>query len=116
VIGLYTRWFHHWALIAGWAVAMAYGTIVAYSTPAPGVPGSHFGGSTANVPGFNHTVYIALTALVINLVVAAVLTAVFRLAKLPTGVDETLRSHYHADPPGLRRPRVPITRMTVGKP
>src|SRR2546430_6333146 len=52
VIGLYTRWFHHWALIAGWAVAMAYGTIVAYNTPAPGVPGSHFGGSTANVPGF----------------------------------------------------------------
>ena len=116
VIGLYTRWFHHWALIAGWAVAMAYGTIVAYSTPAPGVPGSHFGGSTANVPGFNHTVYIALTALVINLAVAAVLTGVFRLAKLPSGVDETLPSHYHADPPGLRRPRVPITRMTVGKP
>jgi hypothetical protein len=49
-------------------------------------------------------------------VVAVVLTAVFRLAKLPAGVDETLRSHYHADPPGLRRPRVPITRMTVGKP
>ena len=116
VIGLYTRWFHHWALLAGWAVAMAYGTIVAYSTPAPGVPGSHFGGSTANVPGFNHTVYIALTALVINLVVAAVLTGVFRLAKLSAGADETLPSHYHADPPGLRRPRVPITRMTVGKP
>ena len=116
VIGLYTRWFHHWALIAGWAVAMAYGTIVAYSTPAAGVPGSHFGASTANVPGFNHTVYIALTALVINLAVAAVLTGVFRLAKLPAGADETLPSHYHADPPGLRRPRVPITRMTVGNP
>src|SRR5262249_61666105 len=68
VIGLYTRWFHRWALLAGWAVAMAYGTIVAYNTPAPGVPGSHFGAGTANVPGFNHTVYIALTALVINLV------------------------------------------------
>src|SRR5262249_49173222 len=116
VIGLYTRWFHRWALIAGWAVAMAYGTIVAYNTPAPGVPGSHFGASTSNVPGFNHTVYIALTALVINLVVAAVLTAVFRLAKLPAGADETLPAQYHADPPGLRRPRVPITRMTVGSP
>jgi hypothetical protein len=45
-----------------------------------------------------------------------VLTGVFRLAKLSAGVDETLPSHYHADPPGLRRPRVPITRMTVGKP
>jgi SSS family solute:Na+ symporter len=80
------------------------------------VPGSHFGASTANVPGFNHTVYIALTALVINLAVAAVLTGVFRLAKLPAGADETLPSNYHADPPGLRRPRVPITRMTVGSP
>jgi SSS family solute:Na+ symporter len=68
------------------------------------------------VPLFNHTVYIALTALVINLVVAAVLTAIFRLAKLPAGVDETLPGHYRADPPGLRRARVPITRMTVGKP
>ena len=28
VIGLYTRWFHRWALILGWAAAMAYGTIV----------------------------------------------------------------------------------------
>ncbi len=116
VIGLYTRWFHRWALLTGWAAAMVYGTIVAYSTPAPGVAGSHFGASTANVPVFNHTVYIALTALVINLVVAAVLTGVFRLAKLSAGADETLPSHYHADPPGLRRPRVPITRMTVGKP
>ena len=68
------------------------------------------------MPGINHTVYIALTALVINLVVAVVLTVVFRLAKVPAGADETLPSHYHADPPGLRRPRVPITRMTVGKP
>jgi len=100
VIGLYTRWFHRWALVIGWAAAMAYGTIVAYNTPAPGVPGSHFGASTANVPVFNHIVYIALTALVINLVVAAVLTAVFRLAKLPAGADETAPGHYHADPEG----------------
>src|SRR5256886_1558317 len=89
VVGLYTRWFHRWALVLGWAVAMAYGTIVAYNQPAPGVPGSHFGASTANVPIFNHTVYIALTALVINLVVAIVLTVAFRLMKLPAGTDET---------------------------
>jgi solute:Na+ symporter, SSS family len=116
VIGLYTRWFHRWALIAGWAVAMVFGTLVAYNTPAPGVPGSHFGGSTANVPGLNHTVYIALTALVINLVVAAVLTMAFRLAKLPAGADETLPGHYLADPPGVLKSKVPITKMTVGRP
>ena len=27
VFGLYTRWFHRWALLAGWAVGMVYGTV-----------------------------------------------------------------------------------------
>ena len=107
VIGLYSRWFHRWALVLGWAVAMVYGTIVAYNTSAPGVPGSHFGASTANVPIFNHTVYIALTALVINLVVAIVLTVVFRLMKLPAGTDETAPAHYVADPAGPPGAAVP---------
>ena len=111
VAGLYTRWFHRWALVTGWAVAMLYGTITAYNTPAPGVPGSHFGASIADVPILGHTVYIALTALVINLVVAVALTFVFRLARLPAGTDETAPAHYTADadgtPPaaaGLREP------------
>jgi SSS family solute:Na+ symporter len=98
VIGLYTRWFHRWALVLGWAVAMVYGTIAAYNTPAPGAAGSHFGGSTAHVPGLNQTVYIALTALVINLVVAVVASAVFRLLRLPAGADETAPANYLADP------------------
>jgi len=115
VIGLYTRWFHRWALVAGWAVAMAYGTIVAYNAPAPGVPGSHFGASIANVPGFNHTVYIALTALVINLVVAAVLTAIFRLARFPAGTDETAADHYHADPEGAPGAAAPVTAMPADR-
>jgi SSS family solute:Na+ symporter len=34
VISLYTRWFHRWALITGWAAAMVYGTVQAYRTPA----------------------------------------------------------------------------------
>ena len=29
VIGLYTRWLHRWALIAGWAVGMTVGTLMA---------------------------------------------------------------------------------------
>jgi solute:Na+ symporter, SSS family len=109
VVGLYTRWFHRWALVLGWATAMAYGTIVAYNTPAPGVAGSHFGASTANVPGFNHTVYIALTALVINLVVTVVLTAVFRLVRLPAGTDETAAANYTADPEDAGTVPVPVT-------
>jgi solute:Na+ symporter, SSS family len=96
VIGLYTRWFHRWALIIGWATAMIYGTIEAYRVPVAGQPHSHFGGSVAPVLG--HTVYIAVTALVINLVVAGVLTVLFHAANLPAGIDETLPSHYTADP------------------
>ncbi len=114
VIGLYTRWLHRWALVTGWAVAMVYGTIVAYNTAAPGKPGSHFGASTANVPVFNHTVYIALTAFVINLVIAVVLTVVFRLAKLPAGTDETVPDHYEADPEEPPGVAFPVTTMVGG--
>ena len=62
-------------------------------------------------PGFNHTVYIALTALVINLAVAVVLTLVFRLANLPAGTDETAPAHYTADPDGIPRAAVPAATM-----
>ena len=95
---------------------MVYGTVVAYNTPAPGVPGSHFGASTALVPGFNHTVYIALTALVINLVVAVVLTAAFRLARLPAGSDETMPAHYLADSDGEPGAAVPAGALAAEAP
>ena len=31
VAGLYTRWFHRWALLTGWFAGMIYGTIAAYN-------------------------------------------------------------------------------------
>ena len=36
VFSLYTRWFHKWALLAGWAVGMVYGTVEAYNVAQPG--------------------------------------------------------------------------------
>ncbi len=101
VAGLYTRWFHRWALVIGWAVAMVYGTVAAYRLPAPGQPGSHFGASADTVPLFDHTGYIGLTGFVLNLVIAIVLTLVFRAFRVPGGTDETLPEHYVADPPEL---------------
>jgi solute:Na+ symporter, SSS family len=38
--GLFTRWFHRWALLLGWAAGMVYGTIAAYNVAAPGTPTS----------------------------------------------------------------------------
>lgn len=35
VAGLYTRWFDHWALLAGWAVGIAFGTVSAYNVLNP---------------------------------------------------------------------------------
>jgi solute:Na+ symporter, SSS family len=94
VIGLYTRWFHRFALIAGWAAAMAYGTIEAYRTPGGGQ--AHFGASAAPVLG--HVTYIAITALALNLIVAVVLTLIFRAARVPDGYDETRPADYSVDP------------------
>ena len=49
--GLYTRWLHRWALLAGWAVGMAYGTWQAWNVANPRAGINHFGGSLANMPG-----------------------------------------------------------------
>jgi hypothetical protein len=94
VIGLYTRWFHRAALIFGWLAGMAYGTIEAYRTSGGGQ--AHFGASASVV--FGHTTYIAITALLINLAVSAVLTVVFRWFGLQDGYDETRPADYVADP------------------
>ncbi len=97
VFALYTRWFHRWALLGGWAVGMVYGTWTAYMVAAPGKPGSHFGGPLQVIPFTDTKGYIALTAFVINVIVAVVLTFVFRGLKVAEGVDQTSPSDYHAD-------------------
>jgi solute:Na+ symporter, SSS family len=107
VIGLYTRWFHRIALIIGWAVGMAYGTIVAYRTAGSGQ--AHFGASTT--PVFGHVTYIAIVAVILNIAVSAVLTIVFRSVGLQDGYDETRPSDYTADsvtvPAAPARTRIP---------
>jgi SSS family solute:Na+ symporter len=101
VIGLYTRWFHRYALINGWAVAMVYGTVQAYRTSGGGQ--AHFGGSSA--PVFGHVTYIAIAALILNLAVSALLTVVFRAAGAKEGYDVTRPSDYIVDPDPAAIPR-----------
>ena len=92
--GLFTRWFHRWALIAGWIAGMIYGTIAAYNVSTPTT--SHWAGSVNTLWG--HTYYIGLTAIILNIAVSAVLTLVLRAARVPAGTDETLPRQYTADP------------------
>jgi solute:Na+ symporter, SSS family len=90
--GLFTRWFHRWALLAGWAAGMAYGTWKAYDQASP--TQSHFGGNADTIPWIGRIGYIGMTAFVLNLVIAVVLTVVLRALKAPEGTDETSRSDY----------------------
>jgi solute:Na+ symporter, SSS family len=108
VFGLYTRWFHRWALLAGWAVGMIYGTVSAYQQSS--LITKHFGRSLDEVPFIGKLGYIAMTAFVLNLIVTVVLTFVLRAMKTPDGVDETEPSDYYADEGD---PRIePITELT----
>ncbi|GAA2400736.1 sodium:solute symporter family protein [Streptomyces glaucosporus] len=93
--GLFTRWFHRWALLAGWAVGMVYGTVAAYNTSSP--TQKHFGGSSAEIPLIGETGYIGLTAFVLNVLVTVVMTVVLRAVKAPEGADQTSPGDYTAD-------------------
>ena len=109
VFGLYTRWFHRWALLAGWAVAMVYGTLKAYNVSSPTVP--HFAGSLAPMELIGQLGYIAFTAFVINIIVAVVLTPILRALKSPEGDDRTVIADYFVD---AGDPRVkPLPELTT---
>jgi solute:Na+ symporter, SSS family len=88
MLGVYTRWFNDWALLIGWAVGIGFGTwmfIAAKLAPNyPLVIGSH------GFPG-----YTALYTVILNLVVAVVLTPLFN-AMSKTRVDETVVADYLA--------------------
>jgi SSS family solute:Na+ symporter len=97
VAGLYTRWLHRWALLLGWAAGIVYGTVAAYHQSSKTT--KHFGSSLDVFP-FTHTkVYIAVTALLINIVVAVVVTVVLRALRAPDGQDGTEPEDYYSDAP-----------------
>ena len=98
--GLFTRWFDRYALLLGWLAGMLFGTIAAYKSASPTV--SHWASSSDIELG--HTVYIGLSAVIINLIIAVILTVIFRAAKVPQGADETLPHQYTADPADLPAP------------
>jgi SSS family solute:Na+ symporter len=113
VVGLYSRWLHRWALLLGWLAGMVFGTYEAYQQVVPntvtklvhGKPVAttsglrHFGSSLANFPFTATKVYIAATAVLLNIIVAVVLTVIFRALHVPSGTDATEQADYYAEPP-----------------
>jgi SSS family solute:Na+ symporter len=100
-IGLFTRWFHRAALIAGWSAGMAAGLAMLYVTPNPAKHRAHFGGPAFDLghlglPG--HTlIYAGFVAVLANLAVAVLGTLVARAAGVPDGADATTPDDYVAD-------------------
>jgi SSS family solute:Na+ symporter len=94
VLGLYTRWFHRWALAVGWLVGMGLSIYMLYVTP--GKTANHFGSASFafSTWGFNTkmTIWTGIVGLIANLIVATVLTPL--LGRLPRGRDETRPADY----------------------
>jgi SSS family solute:Na+ symporter len=91
VVGLYRRWFHPAGLLAGWAVGMVVGTALSFSQGVK--PTAAFTiGSTTIAP------YIGLDALVVNLVVAALLTLALDRAGAAQAPDATVPEDYVVAP------------------
>ena len=80
ILGVYTRWFHPWALFAGWFAGMALGSWMAYDLGLKSsvYPIPHIGGMYAAVP-----------ALLLNLAVATLLTLVLRPTGIALAIDVT---------------------------
>jgi solute:Na+ symporter, SSS family len=90
LFGVYTRWFNSWALLVGWFIGIVTGTELAFKTELKPVFALVFAGHT--FPG-----YSAFYTLILNLVLAAILTPVFNaLSANKTVRDETLPADYHA--------------------
>jgi SSS family solute:Na+ symporter len=108
-IALYTRWFHRHALIAGWLAGLLYGLWMLYNVPNPATGRQHFGGSAYPLkdvsvlwlwqpfPESTKTIYAGFLALLLNLLVALVVTVVLRQFRVFNGSDATDPSDYYAE-------------------
>ncbi|MFC4150569.1 monocarboxylate uptake permease MctP [Micromonospora mangrovi] len=100
-LGLYTRWFHRWALIGGWVAGMGMGMWMLYQIANPVTGKKHFAGSAFPLSEFGFdtkkTIYVGIVAVLVNLAVAALLTLALRAGKVADGVDHTRPDDYFAD-------------------
>ncbi|HEY5426773.1 MAG TPA: sodium:solute symporter [Candidatus Tumulicola sp.] len=87
VLGLWTRWFHPRALLAGWAAGIVASCAMAYAAGF----GSNF---TIHPFGATVTGFIALYGLIANLLVATAATAALHYLGLPAGADRTSAGDY----------------------
>ncbi|MEA2905308.1 MAG: solute:Na+ symporter, family [Alphaproteobacteria bacterium] len=88
IVGLYTRWFHPWALLIGWAAGLLTGTWMAGTT---GFQSATF---ALQVDGLTVPGYAALYALALNFGISIVLSVIFNQFRSIKGADETAPTDY----------------------
>src|SRR6202790_4986367 len=90
MLGAYTRWFNAWALLVGWAVGTFAGTAMAISVHlTPTFP--------LAIAGYTFPGYTAVYSVILNLLVAIVLTPVFNaFAGGKVRADQTVAADYLA--------------------
>jgi SSS family solute:Na+ symporter len=101
VIGLYTRWCHAWALLAGWLVGLVAGLYMLYDTPNPATGKMHFGGSSYALSNLGLdtkvAVYTGILALIANLAVVIVGTLLLKAFRAPKAPDSTRADDYEVE-------------------
>ncbi len=90
MLGVYTRWFNDWALLVGWATGTVAGTTMAVvMNLTPSYP--------VALSGYTFPGYTAFYTLILNLLLAVVLTPVFNaLSTRRKPIDETITADYYA--------------------
>ncbi|HET9343086.1 MAG TPA: sodium:solute symporter family protein [Candidatus Eremiobacteraceae bacterium] len=87
LIGLYTRWFHRVALVAGWIAGIAVALWMIIANHFASVFTLHFFGAPV-------TMFIGIWALAADLLVAAVATIALDAARTSRGIDRTTTEDY----------------------
>ncbi|MFG1605298.1 sodium:solute symporter [Actinoplanes sp. NPDC049265] len=105
-LGLYTRWFHRYALVAGVFAGLGIGILMLYQVPKLGGPAGstvvreHFGGSAWPLAKIgidsDASIYVGVVALAVNLLIVVVATPILR-SIFPDRPDLTVEDDYVAD-------------------
>ncbi len=98
-LGLFTRWFNRWALVTGWLVGMVVGTLMEFSGLITGTSTALVNNYTLHLGSFSVTAFSGFQAVLLNFVVAIILTPVFQMVGAKRGVDATSPSDYDIGEP-----------------
>lgn len=107
LIGLYTSWFHRGALICGWAAGIIVGTWLVL------VQGGQSSAYPLSIGGVTISIYVALIALPINLLICVILTPILHTMGVSAGKDALTPADFVDPPLSLSDPETFLKRNSL---